>query len=64
MSIASPFMINRQAEGFLKRPSAKRGGHLLNLSRNQRKIMAELQTGHSYLKGHQLKMGLIRQSQV
>jgi len=40
-------------------PSAKRGGELLNLSRNQLIIMMELLTGHSYLKGHVYKLGLI-----
>jgi len=63
-STASPFMVNRQAEDFLQRPSAKRGGQLLNLSRNQLRITKELQTGHSYLKGQQLQLGLIRQFQV
>jgi len=57
-------MVNRQAEDFLQRPSAKRGGQLLNLSRNQLRITKELQTGHSYLKGQQLQLGLIRQFQV
>jgi hypothetical protein len=30
----------RQAKGFLERPSAKRAGEFLNLSRNQLRIMA------------------------
>jgi len=40
-------------------PSAKRGGKLLNLSRNQLRIMMELLIGHSYLKGHVFKLGLV-----
>jgi hypothetical protein len=40
-------------------PSAKRGGELLNLSRNQLRIMMGLLTGQSYLKGHILKLGLV-----
>jgi len=34
-----------QARGFLKRPSDKRAGELLNLSRNQLRIMTRLLTG-------------------
>jgi len=42
----------RQAKGFLKNPSAKNVGKLLNLSRNQLRIFRGLVTGHSHLKGH------------
>jgi hypothetical protein len=41
----------REAKNFLKRPSAKRVGELLNFSRNQLR-MSELLTGHCSLKGH------------
>jgi hypothetical protein len=40
----------RQAKGFLKTPSAKRAGDLLNLSRNQLRMMTGLPTGHCHLK--------------
>jgi len=49
----------RQAKGFLKRPSAKRAGELLNLSRDQLKIMMGLLTGHCHLKGDVLTLGLV-----
>ena len=39
--------------------SAKRSGELLNLSRNQLRIIMELLIGHSYLKGHIYKLGLV-----
>ena len=42
----------RQAKGFLKNPSAKKVGKLLNLSRNQLRIFRGLVTGHCHLKGH------------
>jgi hypothetical protein len=42
----------RQATGFLKRPSAKRSGALLDLSRNQLRIITRLLRGHCHLKGH------------
>jgi hypothetical protein len=38
----------RQAKGFLKRPFAKRTGELLNLNRNQLRVMMGLLTGHSF----------------
>jgi hypothetical protein len=44
----------RQAEGFLKKPSAKKSLELLSLSRNQLRIMTGLLTGHCNLKGHYL----------
>jgi len=42
----------RQGNGFLKIPSAKRAGELLNLNRNQPRIMMGLLSGHYHLKGH------------
>jgi hypothetical protein len=50
----------RQAKGFLKRPSAKRAGQLLSLSRNQLRILTGLLTGHCHLKGHLFKMRLVK----
>jgi len=44
----------RQGNGFLKRTSAKRAGELLNLSRNQPRIVMGLLSGHYHLKGHYL----------
>jgi hypothetical protein len=49
----------RQAKGFLKKPSAKKAGKLLNLSRNQLKILTGLLTGHCHLKGHLCNLGLV-----
>jgi hypothetical protein len=49
----------RQAKGFLKRPSATRAGELSNFSRNQVQIMMGLLTRHSHLKGHLFKLGLV-----
>ena len=48
-----------QAKDFLKIPSAKRAGELLNLSRNQLRIMSALLTGQCHLKGHLLKLGML-----
>jgi ribonuclease HI len=48
----------RQARDFLKRPSARRAGELLNLNRNQLWILTGLFTGHCHLKGHLFKLGL------
>jgi hypothetical protein len=53
----------RQAKGFLKKPSSKKAGELLNLSRNQFRIMTGLLTGHCHLKGHLLKVGLLNSPQ-
>jgi hypothetical protein len=53
----------RQAKGFLKKPSAKKAGELLSLKRNQLRIMTGLLTGHCQLKGHVFKRAG-RQSQV
>jgi hypothetical protein len=49
----------RQVKGFLKKPSATKAGELLNLSRNQLRIMIGLLTGHCFLKGHLFKLGLV-----
>jgi hypothetical protein len=49
----------RQAKGFLKKPSAKKDVELLNLSRNQLRIMTGLLTGHCHLKGCLFKLGLV-----
>jgi hypothetical protein len=49
----------RQAKGFLKRPSAKRAGELLSLSRNQLRILIGLLTGHCHLKEHLFNWGLV-----
>ena len=46
----------RQAKWFLKKPSTKKAGKLLNLSRNQLRIFTGLVTGHCQLKGH---LGLV-----
>jgi hypothetical protein len=54
-----PIRRQRQAKGFLKKPSAKEAGELLNLSRNQLKIMTGLLTGHWHLKGHPFKWRLV-----
>jgi hypothetical protein len=50
---------HRQAKGFLKNPSAKRAGELLNLSRNQLRIMTGLLMGQCHLKGHLFKLGMV-----
>jgi hypothetical protein len=52
----------RQAKDFLKRPSVKRAGELLNFSRNQLRIMSALQTGNCHFKGHLLKLGMVDSS--
>jgi len=49
----------RQANAFLKRPSATRAGELLNLSRNQLRIRSVLLTGHCHLKEHLIKLGMV-----
>jgi len=51
----------RQAKGFLKTPSAKKGGELFNLNRNQLRILTVLLTGHCHLKGY--KLGLVVSTQ-
>jgi len=42
----------RQAKGFIKKPSAKRPGELLTLSRNLLRILTGPLTGHFFMKGH------------
>jgi hypothetical protein len=50
----------RQAKGFFKKPSAKKKVcELLNLSRNQLRILTWLLTGHCHLKGHVFNLGLV-----
>jgi hypothetical protein len=49
----------RQVKGFLKKPSAKKAGELLNLSRNQLRTWTGLLTGHYHLKGHLFNVGLL-----
>jgi hypothetical protein len=44
---------------FFKKPFARKAGQLLNLSRNQLRIMTGLLTGHCHLKGHLFKLGLV-----
>jgi len=46
--------------GFLKRPSAKKAGKLLNLSRNQLLIIMGPLTGHCHLKGHLFIVELVK----
>jgi len=48
----------RQGNGFLKRPSAKRARDVPNCSRNQPRIMMGLLSGHYFLKGHLFKLAL------
>jgi hypothetical protein len=43
--------------------SAKKARQLQYLSRNQLRIMTELQTGHCHLKGHPFKLVLIKSPQ-
>ena len=47
----------------LRRPSAKRAGELLNLSRNQLQIMTGLLSGHCHLKGHLHKLVLVHSTE-
>lgn len=46
-------------KGFLERPSAKKAGKFLNLSRNWLRIMTRLLTGHCHLKKLVFKVGLV-----
>jgi hypothetical protein len=52
----------RQAMGFLNRPSAKRAGEFFNLSRNQLRVMTGLLTGQFIFKD--IKTGAGTQSWV
>jgi hypothetical protein len=50
----------RRAKGFLKKLLCKtKSGELLNLSRNQLRVMTGLLTGHCHLKGRLFKRGLV-----
>jgi hypothetical protein len=49
----------RHTEGFLEKPSAKEAAELLDLSRNQLRILTGLLTGHCHLIGHLIKLGLV-----
>ena len=53
--------VQRQAKGFLKQNilCKKKNWELLNLSRNRLRILTGLATGHSYLKKHLFKPGLV-----
>jgi hypothetical protein len=48
-----------QAKDFLKKPSAKKAGELLNLSRHQLRIMTGLLTQHCHLNGHLFNLTLV-----
>jgi hypothetical protein len=54
----SPFMDKARLRAFFKKPSAKIAGELLNLSRNQLRIMMGLPTAHCHLKAICLNWGL------
>ena len=58
-NIGSPYVDKSRLRDFLKKPSARKAGELLNLSRNQIRIMTGLLTGHCHLKGHLFKLGLV-----
>jgi hypothetical protein len=58
-NIGSPYVDKSRLRDFLKKPSARKAGELLNLSRNQIRIMTGLLTGHCHLKGHLFKQGLL-----
>jgi hypothetical protein len=49
-STGSPYVNKGRQRAFLKKPSAKKTGELLNLSRNQLRTMTGLLTGHCHLK--------------
>jgi hypothetical protein len=51
-----------QSVCFLEKPSAKEDAELLDLSRNQLKILTGLLTGDCHLKGQLFKMGLVNSS--
>jgi hypothetical protein len=59
-----PHTWTKAGQGLLKKPSAKKAGKLLNLSRNQLRILIGLLTGHCHLKGHLFNLGACKQSQV
>jgi hypothetical protein len=49
----------RQAKGFLKKPSANKPGESLSLSGDKPRIMTELLTRHCHLKGHLFNLRLV-----
>jgi hypothetical protein len=58
-SNGSPYVDKGRVRAFFKKPSVKKAGELLSLSRNQLRIMTGLLTGHCHLKGHLFKIGLV-----
>jgi len=53
------YICNMNAKGLLKEPSPKRAGELINLRRNQLRIMTGLLTWHRHLQQYLSKLGLI-----
>jgi len=53
------YICNTNAKGSLKEPSPKRAGALINLRRNQLRIMTGLLTWHCHLQQYLFKLGLI-----
>lgn len=49
----------RHTMGFLEKPSAKEVAELLDLSRNQPRMLTGLLTGHFHLIGHLIKLELV-----
>jgi len=49
----------KQAEGFLKKTVHNKAGDLLDLSRNQLRIMTGLPRGHCHLRAHTFRPGLV-----
>jgi len=49
----------RLTKGFLDKTSAKEAAELLDLSRNQLRILTGLLAGHCHLVGHLIKLGLV-----
>ena len=52
-------MNNSKLRSFLKKLSAKKAGEILNLSRNQLRILAEFLMGHSHLERRMFKVELV-----
>jgi len=48
----------QQAKVFLNKPSAKKASEILNLSRNQLRILAGFLMGHFHLERRLFKLGL------
>jgi hypothetical protein len=57
--LCQPICGQRQVMGFLKKPTAKKAGELLNLSRNQLRTMTGLLTEHCHLKGCLFNLRLV-----